>query len=138
MYIIIDCLKHHQVHGWVTASKQKMQNIVMATVVFSLDNTEQKFADLTRNQLLLYFKGLFGLKVTLVKFTYLKARVGIFLSVLLFPLGRNIVILLDSNFILCLSAKCSDIERQLRLFYECQKGCGLFQDKIADTQKICY
>ena len=40
----------------------------MVTVVFSLDNTEQKFADLTRNQRLLYFNGLFGLKVTLVKF----------------------------------------------------------------------
>ena len=46
--------------------------IVMATVVFSLDNTEQKFADLARNHPLLNYKGLFGLKVTLVKFTYLK------------------------------------------------------------------
>ena len=57
MYIIIDCLKHHQVHGWVTASKQKMQNIVMATVVFSLDNTEQKFADLTRKSTSALFQG---------------------------------------------------------------------------------
>ena len=74
----------------------------MATVVSSLDNTEQKFADLARNHPLLNYKGLFGLKVN----SHIsRARVGIFLSVLLFSVGRKIEILLDSNFISCLSAK---------------------------------
>ena len=55
-----------------TALKQTMQNFVMATVGFSLDNTEQTFADLSRGQLPINFKRLIGLKITLVKFTYPK------------------------------------------------------------------
>ena len=58
----------------------------MATVVFSLDNTEQKFADLARNHPLLNYKGLFGLKVTLVKFTYLKGYEWAFSSQLYYSL----------------------------------------------------
>ena len=45
-----------------------MQNIVMAIVEFSLDHTDQKFADLCENQLPSHFKRLIGLKLTLVKF----------------------------------------------------------------------
>ena len=48
------------------ASKQTMQNIIMATVEFSHDNTKQKFADLSGNQLAINFKHLFVLKLTLV------------------------------------------------------------------------
>ena len=64
----------------MTASKQTMQNIVLAThnepehnvPLFSLDNTEQKFANLFGNQLPINFKRLIGLKIALVKFTYPK------------------------------------------------------------------
>ena len=38
--ILIDCLKCHQVHAQLPQSKKKMQNNVMATIEFSLDNTE--------------------------------------------------------------------------------------------------
>ena len=40
------------------ASKQTMQNIIMVTVEFCLDNTKQKFADLSGNQLAIDFKRL--------------------------------------------------------------------------------
>ena len=53
-----------------------MQNIVMATVEFSLYNTEKKFTDLSGNELLISFKPLIGLKITLVKFTYSKGKTG--------------------------------------------------------------
>ena len=46
------------------ASKQTMQNIIMVTVEFCLDNTKQKFADLSGNQLAIDFKRLFVLKLT--------------------------------------------------------------------------
>ena len=39
-----------------TASKETTQNILMATVEFSLDNTEWKVALLSRNQLFINFK----------------------------------------------------------------------------------
>ena len=54
------------------ASKQTMQNIIMVTVEFCLDNTKPKFADLSGNQLAIDFKRLFVLKLTLMKFTYPK------------------------------------------------------------------
>ena len=56
----------------VTASKQTMQNIVIATVEFRLNNTEKNFADPFGNQLPINLKCLSGLKITLVKFTYPK------------------------------------------------------------------
>ena len=47
-----------------------MQNIVTPTVEISLDNVEEKFADLSGNQLSGdQFNCLIGLKITLVKFT---------------------------------------------------------------------
>ena len=49
------------------------KNIVMATVEFTLDSSENKFVDLSGNQLLItstVFKPIkIGLKITLVKFT---------------------------------------------------------------------
>ena len=45
-------------------------------VEFSLDNTEYKFADHSRNQLLINFKRLIGLKITLVKFKYPEGETG--------------------------------------------------------------
>ena len=47
-----------------------MQSILMATVEFSLDNSQQKFADLSGNQIPIYFKRLIGLKIVFVKFKY--------------------------------------------------------------------
>ena len=50
----------------------------MATIEFSLDNTELKFADLPGNQLQINFNHLIGLKITLVKFTYPRGWTGHF------------------------------------------------------------
>ena len=47
-----------------------MQKIVLATIEFSLDNTEKHFANLSGNQFRIYFKGLIDLKIVLVKLTY--------------------------------------------------------------------
>ena len=66
------------------ASKQTMQNIIMATVEFSLDNTKQKFADLSGSQLAINFKHLFVLKLTLLRGHIPSARLGVSLSVPLF------------------------------------------------------
>ena len=63
------------------ASKKTMQNIIMATVEFSLDNTKQKFANLSGNQLAINFKCLFVLKITLVGGHIPSARLGVSLSV---------------------------------------------------------
>ena len=54
-------------HMTARASKQTMQNIIMVTVEFSLDNTKQKFVELAID-----FKRLFVLKLTLMKLTYPK------------------------------------------------------------------
>ena len=69
-------------------SKQTMQNIIMETVEFCLDNTKQKFADLSGNQLAIDFKRLFVLK-----FTYPSARLGVFLSVPLFSVAFSQLLL---------------------------------------------
>ena len=55
-----------------------MQNIVMATVEFSFDNTDQNFSDLSENQLPIYFKRLITLKIVLVRFTYPEGYTGRF------------------------------------------------------------
>jgi len=47
-------------------------NIVMATVEFSLDNNELKFAGLSGNQLLIDASVIICLKIILVKFKYPK------------------------------------------------------------------
>ena len=44
--------------------KQTIRNIAMATVEFSLNNTESKFADIRWNQPPINFKRLIGLKTT--------------------------------------------------------------------------
>ena len=54
---------------FATASKQTMQNIIMATVEFYLNNTKWKFADLSRNQLSINLR---QSKINLVKFSYPK------------------------------------------------------------------
>ena len=69
------------------ASKQTRQNIIMATVEFCLDNTKQKFANLSGNQLAINFKRLFVLKLTLVGGHIPSARLGVFLSVPLFSVA---------------------------------------------------
>ena len=71
------------------ASKQTRQNIIMATVEFCLDNTKQKFANLSGNQLaiIINFKRLFVLKLTLVGGHIPSAKLGVFLSVPLFSVA---------------------------------------------------
>ena len=56
-----------------TASKQTIKNIVMMTVEFSLDNP----MDLSGKQLLINFKRLIGLEITM-KFKYPKGLTGRF------------------------------------------------------------
>ena len=56
-----------------TASKQTIKNIVMMTVEFSLDNP----MDLSGKQLLINFKRLIGLELTM-KFKYPKGLTGRF------------------------------------------------------------
>ena len=56
-----------------TASKQTLKNIVMMTVEFSLDNP----MDLSGKQLLINFKRLIGLEITM-KFKYPKGLTGRF------------------------------------------------------------
>ena len=56
-----------------TASKQTIKNIVMMTVEFSLDNP----MDLCGKQLLINFKHLIGLEITM-KFKYPKGLTGRF------------------------------------------------------------
>ena len=56
-----------------TASKQTIKNIVMMTVEFSLDNP----MDLSGKQLLINFKRLIGLEIT-IKFKYPKGLTGRF------------------------------------------------------------
>ena len=48
----------------------------MATVEFSLDNTDKEFADLSGSQLPINFKHSIGLKISLKKFTYPKGLTG--------------------------------------------------------------
>ena len=53
-------------------------NIVMANVELSLDNTEKKrFSDLPGNQFPVNFKRFMGLEITLVKFIYPKAGLSV-------------------------------------------------------------
>jgi len=40
LYILIDCLKRQEAQARLPQSKKQKQNLVMATVEFSLDSTE--------------------------------------------------------------------------------------------------
>ena len=67
---------------WVTASKQAMQNIIMATIEFSLDNSDLKFEELSGNQIPINSEHLIGQNIILVKFRIPRARLGVSYSVL--------------------------------------------------------
>ena len=94
--IKIDCLKRHQVHVWLPQRKQcTIQYIVMTTIEFSLDNTEEKFANLSGNWLPINIKRSIGLKIALVKFSNPKVYTAwpLSLSVPLFSFAKVLCML---------------------------------------------